>query len=259
MAFRGLLPSDYTTGSGTISLEKIHNPFDGYTIVSIICTRTTAQRGLNHLIMVKTKTSSDVLLFAGQGSSAHLTTQTFIDLDNKPPELKALLDDFLQKCLTAFYAEFDALADDEKKIVGTGAKKDIDKPEALLTPPPLYQGSAVFESVTLYLHQLVDLILYKFQNGIEAVIETAGVCSGMLPAILAASFPSSISSQFIEYAVDGFRLAFWIGLRTSLFCHQASPDDSHQPWALTVRGCSVEKLQDRVDEYNKNSVSPASK
>ncbi|KAK0615280.1 hypothetical protein B0T17DRAFT_647009 [Bombardia bombarda] len=91
-------------------------------------------------------------------------------------------------------------------------------------------------------------MLYQGQKDpSQAPIETAGICTGVLPAILAASFSSYHSAQFQKAAVNGFRLAFWIGFRVSLFCRSAAGEMwQDHAWALSVFGISAEELEAKL-------------
>ncbi|UKZ53503.1 hypothetical protein TrVGV298_007295 [Trichoderma virens] len=64
--------------------------------------------------------------------------------------------------------------------------------------------------------RVLELMLFQSHNECKTVIEASGICTGILPAILAASFVSYSSPNFIASAVELFRLTFWIGLRASL-------------------------------------------
>ncbi|KAI1637129.1 hypothetical protein F4809DRAFT_661582 [Biscogniauxia mediterranea] len=197
--------------------------------------------------------TSDILLFAAQGSNAHYANRLADYLQDKPLETRRILEDFLQRCFHAFHEEIDSLTGDEEGVLGTDVRKIFDKPESLVTPPSSYQSNAILESITFYVHQIFDLVIFFSRNPDNYVSQTSGVCSGMIACAVAASFPESVSAEFLKYAVDGFRLAFWIGVRVSIFCHKISGGQSNEPWAVTIRGCSAEQLQEKVDAFNAKS------
>ncbi|KAI1495530.1 hypothetical protein F5X99DRAFT_426131 [Biscogniauxia marginata] len=197
--------------------------------------------------------TSDILLFAAQGSNAHYTNRLADYLQDKPLETRRTLDTFLQRCFQAFHEEVENLTGNEEGVLGTNVRELFDKPESLVTPPSSHQSNAILESATFYVHQIFDLISFLSGNPGNYVKQTGGVCSGMIAAAVAASFPESVSSEFLDYAVNGFRLAFWIGVRVTLFCRQISGSQSNESWAVTIRGCSAEQLQEMVDVYNSNS------
>ncbi|KAI5919289.1 hypothetical protein F4810DRAFT_511777 [Camillea tinctor] len=197
--------------------------------------------------------TSDILLFAAQGSNAHYANRLADYLQDKPLETRRTLEDFLQRCFHSFHEEIDSLTGDEEGVLGPDVREIFDKPESLVTPPSNYQSNAVLESITFYVHQIFDFVIFLSRNPDNYVSQTSGVCSGMIAAAVAASFPESAPAEFINYAVDGFRLAFWIGVRVSIFCHEVSGGRSHEPWAVTIRGCSAKELQEKVDTFNASS------
>jgi len=194
--------------------------------------------------------ASDVIVFGSQGSSSHFATDSYAELERKAPEARERVNEILRECFLAFNSELNSLSTAEKAALDPWIYDQLDKPETLLKPPPMSQTNAVIESITFYLHQLVDWIIYSYQNTEGSVVETIGVCSGMLPAVLASAFPSADSVEFPEFAGNGLRLAFRIGLRTALFCHRQSEGKSAEPWALTIRGCSAGHLQAKLSEYS---------
>lgn len=201
--------------------------------------------------------SSDILLFASQGSNAHMASDSLKCLENIYPETRRTLEIFLQRCLQVFHEEVLSLSPNEEKAIGPWATvlHDFDEPEKLLSPVAAYQSNPVLESSTIYMHQILDLFLYLSEPTHGILVEVGGVCSGMLPASLAASFPSvGISADFLDYAVDGFRLAFWIGIRTSLFCRNTASQVSEGSWCLTIKGSSLKKLQEIVVKFNSSQV-----
>ncbi|KUI53776.1 Polyketide synthase PksM [Cytospora mali] len=215
--------------------------------------------------MSKASLTSDVLLFGAQGASSDAAATRLLDDIRKSgdAETKQLVDDFLQGCFEAFHSELDKLADREQCVLEASVWKKLDKAETLVTCPPGCQSNAVVECVNLYVHQMLDLLAYMCQasrDGEVVMAQAAGVCSGILPAVLAASFPSWPSAHFVDYAINAFRVAFWIGVRSSLArwkCMQGNAWDMNNAWALSIRGCGPDQLHDLVDDSNKaNPTAP---
>ncbi|CAP61360.1 uncharacterized protein PODANS_4_40 [Podospora anserina S mat+] len=94
-------------------------------------------------------------------------------------------------------------------------------------------------------------MLYQSRSdGSDQPVETAGVCTGVLPAALAASYPSYLSPQFVRAAAQSYRLAFWIGLRVSQFCSKAAADTWRDlPWALSIFGLPVDQVERTLTQY----------
>lgn len=201
--------------------------------------------------------TSAVLLFAAQGSGPDTAAADLLVYirNHGDAETKQLVNEFLRRCFETFHSDAGNLKDDEKHVLESSVLEKLDKPETLVTNPPSCQFNAVVESVTFYMHQMLDLFLYLRQNTLSSptgeVIKTAGVCSGMIPAVLAASFPSSSWTRLVEYAVDAFRITFWVAIRSSLVCYKhTSGKKSGKPWALAVKGCPLDQLQNKVDDHN---------
>lgn len=211
----------------------------------------------------------DVLLFAAQGSRHHLSD----------PQLSAVVraqlgqneakvfSSFLQSCHSCFRSELDSLSPGELVDLaeGRGDIRDaFPDGESLLLPLLPWQDHAVTETMGHYMHQVLALMaLDSLEKERDApprtVAETAGVCTGTLVAILAASFSSYLSASFVAAAIGGFRLAFRIGLRTAQFARRDAPDreEDDGPGVLTVFGLSAEELQERVSQFNsRNSLAP---
>ncbi|KUI69012.1 Conidial yellow pigment biosynthesis polyketide synthase [Cytospora mali] len=213
--------------------------------------------------MDKASLTSDVLLFGAQGASSDAAAARLLDEIRKSgdAETKQLVDDFLQGCFEAFHSELDKLADREKCVLEHSVWAKMDKAETLVTCPPGCQSNAVVECVTFYVHQMLDLLAYMCQasrDGEVAMAQAAGICSGIIPAVLVASFPSWPSTHFVDYAIDAFRVAFWIGVRSSLARWkrmQGNAWDMNNAWALSIRGCVPDQLQDLVDDYNKANLA----
>lgn len=216
------------------------------------------------VVMEKTFLTSDILLFGAQGASPDVSGALLLDniRDYGDDETKQLVNDFLQGCFEAFHSELGKLGDHEARALEQSVWTKLDTPETLVTCPPECQSNAVVECVTFYVHQTLDLIAYMSQatchdGGDATPSQAAGVCSGILPAVLAAStFPCGLSSHFVRQAVGVFRVAFWIGVRSSLACWTCVVpggedwEGNNDAWALSVRGCVPSQLQGWVDDYN---------
>lgn len=162
-------------------------------------------------------TGRDVLLFSGQGSNQHLanpqTVQGLLDLLNQ--ENTQIFEGFLKSCRDAFHVEFAHAAPHEQRLLGHDLLQALDEPECLFIPPQQFQSHPIIETLSLYINQILELMLFQTHQNGHRVVEVAGVCTGTLPATLAGCFTSFVSDDFVAAAVQGFRLAFWIGLRAT--------------------------------------------
>jgi len=203
----------------------------------------------------------DVLLFPGQGSNTHFSDQETLNRTREDlgDTFRPVFDDFLRECRNAFIVELESLSSEERSILEElgDLATTFEDPDFLLRPPVQCQTHPVIETLTLYLRQILELILYQARRETsQTPVETTGVCTGILPAILAASYSSFSSPRFLTAAVHGFRLAFWIGLRVSLFCRNTVGDKwRDHAWALSIFGSSVEEVKDILNNHSTESVS----
>lgn len=197
-------------------------------------------------------TDRSVLLFSGQGSNQHLVNpqivQGLLDLLNQ--ENRDFFERFLRSCIDAFHVEFANATPDEQRLLGHDLLQALDEPESLFIPPQQFQSHPIIETLSLYIHQILELILFQtLQNG-HRVVEVAGVCTGTLPAILAACFTSFASDDFVAAAVQGFRLAFWIGVRaTENVSNTEASDDTEATCVLGIFGSTLEALQELLQSH----------
>lgn len=175
---------------------------------------------------------------------------------------------FLSACHSALLGEFEALTAEQRAIAAKAADLCFGGPESLLFPPEDLHSNTVVQSTNLYLHQILNFISYSLttssdsnqtgaRGGEAKFVEAAGFCSGIISAIVASSFTGKHDRSFITTAVDGFRLCFWIGVRSAEFCQNNSTYlTDATPWSLTISGLSVIDVTRVVNEFNQ-TVSPA--
>jgi hypothetical protein len=196
---------------------------------------------------MKFASNRDVLLFAGQGSNSHWKAPEAATTARQllQPKHAQIFDLLLSTCRDAFTSELESATAEERSIF----PKMLENPECLLFPPSENHSHPLLETVSLYMHQILELILYESQpNGKRCVAEVAGICTGILPAILAASFGSFDSVAFITTAVEGFRVAFWIGMRASIYARSIERDNwQRTSCLLTVFGSNTQKVQEVLD------------
>ncbi|KAI1145212.1 hypothetical protein F4825DRAFT_474651 [Nemania diffusa] len=194
----------------------------------------------------------DILLFNGQGSKEHLSDRDTV------AELKKLLGDtnssfklFLQRCLDAFHFECSNLNDIERMVLGCDSSEFYENTEALFFPSDATRSHPVAETISLYMHQILELIVYAAQSKVHPrITEVTGVCTGLISAVLAASTLSYQSPEFLDSALHGFRLSFWVGLRSAAACHDLPADLApHSAWVLSTFGWPINELQMALTEF----------
>lgn len=195
-------------------------------------------------------TTRDVLLVSGQGSNNHLanpqTASKLLDLLKQ--EERETFGRLLKLCRDAFRLEIASATPDEQRLLGDDVFQVFDEPDSLLLPPRKFQSHPIFETASLYLHQILELILFQSHENSHHVVEVAGICTGVLPAALAGCYTSFFSDDFIAAALQGFRLAFWIGLRAEEKNRSTEqmPDESEASCLLSVFGSGLDAVSQLI-------------
>lgn len=206
---------------------------------------------------------NDVLLFAGQGSKHHLSDRdSFNKLEKHLGQKKHLLKLFLEQCQEAFRSEYDSLNPEEQEILGEDVHC-FEDPELFLLPPKSFQSNPVIQSIALYVRQILELITYGSYDGIRPrVVEVTGVCTGVIPAALAAANPSYDSNEFLDSCIHGFRLVFWVGLRSAVFCRgMLGEHATDSAWVLCTFGWPSSEVEAALSKFQsqRQSVSQYTK
>ncbi|KAJ3580046.1 hypothetical protein NPX13_g523 [Xylaria arbuscula] len=202
---------------------------------------------------METSMPNDILIFSGQGSKLHLSdrsnVETFLQYLG---DTRALWDLFLQQCFEEFHHESINSIEEVQSILGRSPNEFYECADALLFPPNEILSHPITETVSLYLRQILELLVFATQNGgLSHVVEATGVCTGLLPAAIAASATSYSSQEFLELALHGFRLAFWVGLRSTAFHSNimgSQPQDSTS-WVHSVFGWPTNELETALTKF----------
>lgn len=199
----------------------------------------------------KAMATMDVLLFSGQGLEAHFSDVAAV---NRIFEVigndKSRFDEFLSACLRAFKDLYESLSSEERSIFNENPISRLSVPTDLLFPHAALRAHPVFEATTLYIRQILDLMLYGKFCRPEVVSETSGVCTGIIPAIIAASCPSYLSEEFLEASVGGFQICFMIGVKASIWCRKALGEEwNQQPWARSIIGMSPKSIENQLETF----------
>ncbi|RYP22779.1 hypothetical protein DL765_001488 [Monosporascus sp. GIB2] len=203
----------------------------------------------------------DVLVFPAQGSSQYLSDRDALDslLANLGGR-RHLYETFVKRCRDELVTEFQTLDDEERSAFGDDFLASFPEPLSLLLPPQSVHSHPIAQTLALYLRQILELVLYGYYGGENrVVVEVSGVCTGQLPAVLAGSFSTYASEEFIRSATELFRVAFWIGVRASIFCWKiAGASWRELPWVLSVFGLSVDEVEEKLSKYAKaQDATPA--
>lgn len=196
-------------------------------------------------------------LFGGQGSLNDLFcpkgTSTAVR-DSKSCPAAAIL---LSKCHAAFLEDVQTLGAAKSTLFGNGYNL-LFSPEELLAPDVTYHDNPIIQGTTICLHQLLRYLSnleecgLEYESAFEQIVETAGFCSGLLPAAVVASSPSL--EDFINHGVEAFRLAFWTGFQSAVCCERLlGPYWKDHPWSLVVFGLGKDQMLSQLREF-KNQV-----
>lgn len=193
-------------------------------------------------------TTLDIPVFAGQGTTAANSVQT---------RQQALLDAsiaagtlLLSSCFEAFHAELSSMSDIELAQIGIDIA-DFKTKEALLElPAERYTTNPVITGTTIFLLQSLRYLAHVEASGVtndsltpfsdvlkrnlEYGVGVLGFSSGILPACVVATSLTTIS--YVNCAVEAYRLAFWIGVRTQLYKEATLIDETSLPWSLVFMG-----------------------
>ncbi|KAJ3497537.1 hypothetical protein NLG97_g1826 [Lecanicillium saksenae] len=112
---------------------------------------------------------------------------------------------------------------------------DFNEPETLIRPISKYHQNVVIQHTSLYLHHILAYITTSRELGTP--IGAAGFCTGLLPAVVAATSQSSIIA-LISQSHNFFQLALWIGIRSEQFRVNHLAGNSHNANETALAPCS---------------------
>ena len=195
--------------------------------------------------------SHRVILFGGQGSSSLFSAATahHIEDDVQRCAAGALL---LSKCHAAFLEDCFSLDVESRKIIDINVADFHDR-RAFLIPKQSLHANPIIQATTICLYQLLHYLVEVDRSGLnpkdltDQILETTGICSGLLPATVVAA--SKNVESFILFGVAAFRLAFWIAFRSVRYGRVVVPKARMgKPWSLVVIGLSRSELEERLEK-----------
>ncbi|KAF7337824.1 Non-reducing polyketide synthase terA [Mycena venus] len=203
----------------------------------------------------------DIPIFAGQGTATSASrAQALQDARSSSGET------LLSACLETFHAELSSLPPHELSQTGIDLQADFKSRDSLLEPPVEYLHNPIMSGTTLFLFQSLRYLSFvestganessmtPFSDVFKRCRNVLGFSSGIVPACVAAS--SSDLSSYISYAVQAYRLAVWIGVRTQSYCTTvlenaavSSIDRTHSPWSVVILGISKKEAEQLLQEF----------
>jgi hypothetical protein len=201
--------------------------------------------------VVETPRCRRVVLFGGQGSQSLFSPASAKIVEDTTKDL-AETAIFVSKCHSAFLEELSTVEfiDGQNFLINPA---HFSNSRELIDPPRQYHSNAIIQSTTLCLYQLLHYLAEKESIDtsstltVDGVLEVAGFCSGMIPAVVVAA--SESKKDFIDFGVQAFRLSFWIGYRTAAHSLTiAGPEVAHRSWSLVISGLSRSQVQEQLDE-----------
>ena len=197
----------------------------------------------------------NVPIFAGQGTDAadspRIIEQSLRDLTS--PSCALLL-------FSCFNEELSKLSPVERQESGL-EPTDFKSPKDLISSfPEHYVHNPIISGIKLFLFQSLRYLAHiersstsshGFTDALKAnAIHNLGVLgfsSGILPACVVATSQSALA--YISNSVEGFRLAFWIGMRTMGYRRGILRDGGHHlPWSI-VLGMDRKEAEAAIDAF----------
>ncbi|KAK3337599.1 hypothetical protein B0T19DRAFT_455496, partial [Cercophora scortea] len=201
-----------------------------------------------------------IILFGGQGSPSIFTTPI------SPTTAQSTI--LLSRCHASFVEELATLDPESQSLLAIDCPSHFASPRDLLRPAERYHAHPVLQATTIYLCQVLG---YLEATGTAAtgpgddewslckgkLSETAGFSSGVIPAALVAR------AAGVDEFVQGFRLAFWIAVRSFLWSLRVEngetgsgngSEEEGESMSLVVRGLSREEVGERLRRYYESEI-----
>lgn len=193
-----------------------------------------------------------IVLFGGHGSPTIFSPVAArrAKTDAKDSAPGAIL---LSRCHAAFLEECLGLEDTSRRKLGLDLT-NFQSPKSFLVPSESLQKNPIIQATTICLYQLlrytaeVDSPGSRLEVSGKQVLETVGVCSGLLPAAVIAT--SATIPELIDHGVASFRLAFRIACRSAIYGHgYEGGTDRIGSWALIIIGLNQRQAEEQVKNF----------
>lgn len=195
-----------------------------------------------------------IILFGGQGSLHLFSSQSAFTAaaDAKSSTAAAIL---LSRCHAVFLEDLHAIGATKSKVFGNYSKLFV-TPESLLSPDASFHDNPIIQGTTIALQQLLRYLQHATESASsyetlwDEIQEVAGFCSGVLPAAVVCV--SRSVEEFIEHAVEAFRLALWTGYRSAVYCEQLLGRQwKDLPWSMVIYGLDRDEVSARLEDFKK--------
>ncbi|KAG1901393.1 uncharacterized protein F5891DRAFT_1222928 [Suillus fuscotomentosus] len=210
---------------------------------------------------IQTSPTVVVPLFPGQGSSpaalALALQQALRDIRSPSGQL------LLASCHEAFHAEVLKLTADELNETRISLD-DFQDATSLLSSSSLYLNNSVISSTSLFLFQALRYLAHfsgsptepngrsTFADNADHSLGVTGFSSGIITACVVGASNSILT--FMSHAVEAFRLAFWIGVRSMQYRNKELQSavgfpDTGLPWTIVCVGLSKADVLGFISDF----------
>ncbi|TFK62374.1 polyketide synthase [Pluteus cervinus] len=221
--------------------------------------------------------SLNIPVFAGHGTSATQSADTFQQaLQDASTTSGSML---LSACLEAFHKELQSLSPSEITHLNIDLSHFRERDSLLRVPtsPTLsstYLHNPIISASSLFLIQTLRYLAFVETEGAKTRSSSAfsdvlqshfshgmgilGFSSGILPACVVSTSLSAIA--FVSHAVEVYRFAIWLGIRTHQYrlrelAKSSLPSDSPSPWSLVFSGMSEDEATRAITSFAKENPS----
>lgn len=194
-----------------------------------------------------------VVLFGGQGSRSQSSSSTVSAIEDDittSPSVSILL----SKCHVAFLEEISSLDQGSTQSLGLDLPR-FNTVSSLLPKEGEYSDHALIQATTLCLYQLLHYLAEverrnaTFDKLFDQISETTGFCAGLIPAAVVAS--SRNVEEYTTFAIEAFRLTFWIGYRAMMrSINLTEGQTGDETWSLVISGAKRSEVEDCLAEAN---------
>jgi len=205
------------------------------------------------------------LAFGGQGTEVFDTRNAQYQTSNIATSPSAVT--LLTACHAALHTELASLSSATLENLDICASDFVDKHSVLdptnerLLDNPAFCGPRLFLIQVLRYISFVENVGFPgsltpfvdvLRSNVNHAIGILGFSSGIISACVVAA--STTLHSFICYAVEAYRLAFWIGIRSQLYriglTTWSTRSHDLRPWSLVLRGMNKIDIQTAVDHFN---------
>lgn len=220
-------------------------------------------------IVMTTTPQVNVPVFAGQGTAATYSLQTMEQALRDASSPSGFL--LLCACHEAINTELSSLSSEELQHTGLSVADFRTRDTLLAIPPSHLSPNPVISGTRLCLLQSLRYLAFveasnpspdsfpSFNKVLESNsghrIGILSFSSGVLPACVVSASFSTLS--FITWAIEAYRLAFWIGIRCQI--HRATslrerglPGKSSLPWSRVFVGLNEYTAREAISAFLNN-------